>query len=50
MLLNTSFNDHEPIVCTEEDAFHCFLNCEMDCLAIGNRVFTRKSAAIPMVG
>ena len=50
MLLNTSFNDSEPIVCTEEDAIKCFMNCEMDLLAIGNRVFSRKSGALSLTG
>ena len=37
MLVNTSFNVRgEPIVCTPEDAFHCFMGTELDCLAIGN--------------
>lgn len=41
MLINTSFNDCEPIVCTETDAFRCFAQCEMDHLVIGNRVYSR---------
>jgi carbamoyltransferase len=37
VLINTSFNVRgEPIVCTPEDAFHCFMGTEMDVLAIGN--------------
>ncbi len=37
VVVNTSFNVRgEPIVCTPEDAFHCFMGTEMDCLAIGN--------------
>ena len=37
MLVNTSFNVRgEPIVCTPEDAFRCFMATEMDLLAIGN--------------
>lgn len=34
--INTSFNDSEPIVCTPEDAIHCFLNTKMDVLFLGN--------------
>jgi carbamoyltransferase len=35
VLINTSFNVRgEPIVCTPEDAFHCFMGTEMDVLAI----------------
>ncbi len=37
VLVNTSFNVRgEPIVCTPEDAFHCFMGTEMDRLVIGN--------------
>jgi carbamoyltransferase len=36
MLLNTSFNDREPIVCTPEDAVRTFLKTEIDHLAIGD--------------
>ena len=37
ILVNTSFNVRgEPIVCTPEDAFHCFMGTEMDRLTIGN--------------
>jgi carbamoyltransferase len=37
VLVNTSFNVRgEPIVGTPEDAFRCFMGCEMESLAIGN--------------
>ena len=37
VLVNTSFNVRgEPIACTPEDAFRCFMGSEIDCLAIGN--------------
>lgn len=37
ILINTSFNIRgEPIVCTPEDAFRCFMGTEMDSLIIGN--------------
>ena len=37
VLVNTSFNVRgEPIVCTPEDAFGCFMGTELDVLAIGN--------------
>lgn len=45
MLLNTSFNDSEPIVCTAEDAIRCFKNCEINYLVIGNTVFEKKSSS-----
>jgi len=37
VLVNTSFNVRgEPIVCTPEDAFHCFMGTEMETLVVGN--------------
>ena len=37
MVINTSFNVRgEPIVCTPEDAFKCFMGTELDYLAIGD--------------
>jgi len=36
IVLNTSFNDSEPIVCTPEDAIATFLKTEIDVLAIGD--------------
>ncbi|MDJ0949903.1 MAG: carbamoyltransferase [Alphaproteobacteria bacterium] len=37
VLVNTSFNVRgEPIVCTPEDAFRCFMGTEIECLAVGN--------------
>ena len=43
VLVNTSFNVRgEPMVCTPEDAFRCFMGTEIDILAIGN-VFLRKT-------
>lgn len=42
VIVNTSFNVRgEPIVCTPEDAFHCFMGTEMDALAVGN-AYLRK--------
>ncbi len=35
VVLNTSFNENEPIVCTPEEAIDCFQRTEMDALAIG---------------
>ena len=43
VLVNTSFNVRgEPIVCTPEDAFRCFMGNELDLLAVGNCIL-RKS-------
>ncbi len=37
IVVNTSFNVRgEPIVCTPEDAFRCFMGTEMDTLVVGN--------------
>lgn len=36
VVLNTSFNENEPIVCTPEEAVDCFLRTKMDALAAGN--------------
>ena len=41
VVLNTSFNDNEPIVCRPEEALDCFLRTEMDALALGNVLITR---------
>jgi carbamoyltransferase len=44
VLVNTSFNVRgEPIVCTPEDAYRCFMGTGMDALAVGN-CFLRKEA------
>lgn len=36
VVLNTSFNDNEPIVCRPEEAINCFLRTRMDVLALGD--------------
>ena len=47
VLVNTSFNVRgEPIVCTPEDAFRCFMGSELDALAAGN-CYLRKGAQDP---
>ena len=43
VVVNTSFNVRgEPIVCTPEDAFHCFMGTELDVLAIGNCILEKQ--------
>ena len=43
ILVNTSFNVRsEPIVCTPEDAFRCFMGTEIDLLVIGNAVLRKE--------
>ena len=47
VLVNTSFNVRgEPIVCTPEDAFRCFMGNELDILAVGN-CYLRKEEQDP---
>lgn len=41
MILNTSFNEDEPIVCSPEEAINCFETTNMDFLAIGNYLVER---------
>jgi carbamoyltransferase len=44
VLVNTSFNVRgEPVVCTPDDAYRCFMNTEMDYLIIGNFVVERTA-------
>ena len=44
VLVNTSFNVRgEPIVCTPDDAYRCFMNTEMDFLILGNFVIERTA-------
>ncbi|GAB3167987.1 carbamoyltransferase family protein [Telluribacter humicola] len=43
VIVNTSFNVRgEPIVCTPNDAYRCFMRTEMDYLVVGNYVFDKK--------
>ena len=41
ILLNTSFNENEPVVCTPEEAISCFLRTKMDVLVIGDWYISR---------
>lgn len=41
ILLNTSFNENEPVVCRPEEAIACFLRTKMDLLCLGNLVVQR---------
>ena len=43
ILINTSFNVRgEPIVCTPEDAYTCFMRTEMDCLVLGSFLLLKE--------
>ena len=41
IILNTSFNENEPIVLNPEHAFDCFRRTSMDCLVLENWIITR---------
>lgn len=41
IVLNTSFNENEPVVCKPEEALDCFLRTRMDVLVLGNWMVTR---------
>lgn len=43
VVLNTSFNENEPIVCSPKEAIECFLRTKMDVLAIGSLLLTKPS-------
>ena len=45
MLLNTSFNENEPVVCTPQEALACFLRTNMDVLVLGSHLIMRKADA-----
>jgi len=42
ILLNTSFNENEPIVCKPEEALNCFIRTKMDILVMGSYVIKRS--------
>jgi carbamoyltransferase len=46
MVLNTSFNENEPVVCTPSQALDCFLRTKMDMLVLGTRIVRRKAADV----
>ncbi|MBS0550655.1 MAG: carbamoyltransferase, partial [Proteobacteria bacterium] len=41
IVLNTSFNENEPVVCKPEEAIDCFLRTKMDVLVLGDTYITR---------
>jgi carbamoyltransferase len=44
VIVNTSFNIRgEPIVCTPEDAYRCFMATEMDCLVLENHLLLKEN-------
>jgi carbamoyltransferase len=45
VILNTSFNENEPIVCTPEEAVDCYVRTKMDILAVGPFLVTKEGSA-----
>ena len=45
VVLNTSFNENEPVVDTPEQALACFVRTDMDALCLGNFVLVKERAA-----
>jgi carbamoyltransferase len=43
MVLNTSFNENEPVVCEPKEAIDCFLRTKMDVLVMRNKMLMRMS-------
>jgi carbamoyltransferase len=43
MVLNTSFNENEPVVCTPAQALDCFLRTKMDRLVLGSHIVQRQA-------
>ena len=44
ILLNTSFNENEPVVCSPEEALNCFLRTSMDTIVLEKWVIIRNSS------
>jgi len=49
-VLNTSFNDNEPIVCRPEEALDCFMRSRIDGLALGPFFVTRRENGLAQDG
>ena len=47
MVLNTSFNENEPVVCEPVEALDCFLRTKMDVLVLGDTLIRRREAGEP---
>lgn len=43
IVLNTSFNENEPVVCNPQEALDCFLRTKMDVLVLGNVMISRST-------
>jgi carbamoyltransferase len=50
VIVNTSFNIRgEPIVCTPQDAYRCFMATDMDCLVLENHVLLKQKQVFSML-
>jgi carbamoyltransferase len=50
IIVNTSFNIRgEPIVCTPEDAYRCFMATDMDCLVLENHVLLKEEQTMCLI-
>src|SRR4029079_9332737 len=47
MVLNTSFNENEPVVCRPQEALDCFLRTKMDVLVLGDVYIERRAETQP---
>jgi carbamoyltransferase len=50
VVLNTSFNDNEPIVCRPGEAINCFQRTQMDVLVMGNFILAKKAGSVVSEG
>lgn len=51
VIVNTSFNVRgEPIICTPEDAFRCFMGTELDLLVVGNSLLEKTVQSQALAG
>lgn len=48
VVVNTSFNENEPIVCTPQEAIECFLRTHLDALAMGNYLVVKDRETVPL--
>ena len=49
VLVNTSFNVRgEPIVCSPEDAFRCFMGCDIEVLVVGNAIMLKEEQNVSL--
>ena len=50
VVVNTSFNIRgEPIVCTPEDAYKCFMATDMDCLVLENHILLKENQSFTLM-